>query len=249
VGFLFNTKRGAFSYICMKAKIKVPSSLSEITLGQYQQFKKTADKFDGQNDFLLQKMVEIFCNIPLSHVLLIKRKSLVEITSQINSLFNEERQLQNTFKLKELEFGFIPNLEKITQGEYVDLDTYIVNWENMHKAMAVLYRPIKNKKGDKYELYEYQGTDEFAELMKFTPMDTVLGAYVFFYRLGNELLSSTLEFLKVEALEMITQCKDSSVNDGDGIIHSINSLTENYKTLMKSEENPFISALHFSLIK
>lgn len=233
----------------MEVKLTVPSTLSEITLGQYQKFKKTSDKFEETNDFLLQKMIECFCNVDLIHVLLIKRKSILEVTQGINELFTGNYDLQPTFKIQDIEFGFIPNLDNISQGEYADLDGYITNWDDMHKAMAVLFRPIKDKKGNKYTIHDYQGTDEFAELMKYMPLDVALGAFVFFYHLGNELLNSTLEFLRVEAVEMITQAKDNSVLNGDGIIQSINSLTDRYSKLITPQENPFISALHFSPIK
>lgn len=237
----------------MKASIKIPSNLSEITLGQYQKFKRTADKFEENNEFLLQKMVECFCNVELKHVLFIERKSLIEVTSQINSYFTGKYDLINRFNIgdgdKTVKLGFIPNLDKITQGEYVDLDTYITDWDSMHKAMAVLFRPVTSEKGDKYTIQEYQGTDEYSDLMKFMPLDVALGAYVFFYRLGNELLKSTLKFLEVEAKEIISQWQRNSNLNGDGITRSINLLTEKYSTLTQSHENPFTSALHFSPIK
>jgi len=232
----------------MEVKLTVPSSLNDITLGQYQKFKKTADKLEGSNDFLLQKMVECFCNVELIHVLPIKRKSILEVTSGINEMFTGEYDLIPTFTIKDIEFGFIPNLDNISQGEYIDLDTYITKWEDMHKAMAVLFRPIKNKKGDKYTIHDYQGSDEFADLMQHMPLDVALGAYVFFYHLESELLNSTLQFLKAEAVELITHHKDSSGLSGDGIIQSINLLTERYGDLMKSRENPFINALRLSPI-
>jgi hypothetical protein len=28
-------------------------------------------------------------------------------------------------------------------GEYIDLDAFLGDWDNMHRAMAVLYRPIE----------------------------------------------------------------------------------------------------------
>jgi len=132
----------------MKAKINVPTELNELTLGQYQHFQNVAKNFqeDEHNDFLKQKMLEVFCNIRLSHVMLIERKSLQDISGRINGLFTGKYDLQRTFKIKDIEFGFIPDLDAISQGEYVDLDTYITDWQKMHKAMAVLFRPINEKK-------------------------------------------------------------------------------------------------------
>lgn len=229
----------------MKAKLQVPGTLNDITLGQYQRFKKIAENIT-EGEFLNQKMVEIFCNVQLHHVLLIKRSSVLEIVNHINSLFNNSYELSTVFDIQGHKFGFIPNLDKITQGEYVDLDTYIVDWDKMHNAMAVLYRPIKEQKGDKYTIIDYQGTDEFANLMKHMPLGVALGAYVFFYHLGSELLNSTLKFLQHEAKELISQHSDNFQNVGDGIMQYIDLLTDKYLDLTKSPANPFTSALHFS---
>jgi len=227
----------------MKVSIKIPSSLNEITLGQYQKFKLIADNLDDGNEFLLQKMLESFCNIELKHVLLIQRKDVLSIATEINSYFTGKYDLIPRFKIKDVEFGFIPNLDKITQGEYSDLDTYITDWNQMHKAMGVLFRPIKEIKKGKYSIMDYQGTDEFSDMMKFMPLDVALGAYVFFCRLGSELLSSTLNFLKEEAKEVVSQWERSSKQSGGGITQSINLLTEKYSTLIESPANPFTNAL------
>jgi len=202
----------------MKAFINVPETLNDVTLKQYQHFMKVSQEIEG--DFLNQKTIEIFCGVRLVDVLAIQRKSLNEIISHLSALFQSKYPLISRFKIKNQEFGMIPNLDAITQGEYADLDTYINDWDNMHKAMAVLFRPIKISQKDKYTIIDYQGTDEFAELMKFMPLDVVLGAVVFFYRLGIELLKSTQTSLLNQSIEMekaTTRRRGSSVKDGDGI--------------------------------
>ena len=108
----------------MEVKVKVPESLDEISLGQYQKFLKVNENVK-EGDFLLQKMVEIFCNIKLSHVLLIKFTSINEIVAHLTSLFDKEHKLRPTFKIKDMEFGFIPDLEEMSFGEYVDLETHL----------------------------------------------------------------------------------------------------------------------------
>ena len=76
----------------MKVTINIPESLSEITLAQYQKWLKIIDKNEDDN-FLKQKMIEIFCNIPLKTVLQIKATDIDNITNTINNLFKEEPKI------------------------------------------------------------------------------------------------------------------------------------------------------------
>lgn len=228
----------------MEVKIKIPAELSDITLGQYQRFMSINENIT-QGEFLDQKMIEIFCEIPLKHVLLIQRKSVVSIIQDISKLFTEKYPLINTFKIKNQEFGFIPNLDSITQGEYIDINNYLQSWDTMHKAMAVLYRPIKQKKGNNYSIIDYQGTDEFSDLMKFMPLDAALGAYVFFWNLGNELLKATRNYLTDQLREVITVDSDNSKKAGGGITHSINLQEVITSRLIELPENLCTDALHF----
>ncbi len=92
--------------------------------------------------------------------------------------------------------------------------------------MAVLYRPVTNTYKDKYEVRDYDGTEEYAEIMKFMPLNVAMGSLVFFYRLGNELLKATHNYLKQELKEMITANKHNSIDNGDGIIQSMHSQME-----------------------
>ncbi len=163
----------------MKLELLIPTSLDEIPLRAYQDFRKTVD---GSNDevFISEKMVSLFCGIELKDIVKIKATDLADMVEHFNRLFAAKTPFKQRFKIGDIEFGFVPNLETISWGEYIDAEKYLSSWENMHKAMAVLYRPITNTKGDKYEIMEYEGTAEFSELMKFTPVSIAMGASVFF---------------------------------------------------------------------
>ena len=55
--------------------------------------------------------------------------------------------MQRTFEMtdknnKTVKFGFMPKLDDISLGEFIDLDKYISDWQQMHKALSVLYRPV-----------------------------------------------------------------------------------------------------------
>jgi len=224
----------------MKLELTIPTHLKEIKLLQYQKFLKIA-KENEESEFLHQKMVQIFCGIDLRDVANIKRKDVASITSNLGLLFNSNHKLIQRFKIGGAEFGFIPNLDDMTQGEYVDLDTYITDWDEMHKAMAVLYRPITNKAGDRYEIEEYKGSVTYSDVMRHAPLDVVLGAVVFFYHLGNELLKSTLTYLEENPKITDIVNKHNLANDGDGIALSMLSLKEMLEDLMKFQNLAFIS--------
>ena len=132
----------------MKANINVPTELNEITLKQYQKFLKVQDSKQN-NTFLQTKMIEIFCNVKMQDALNIKLSDADRIASLISKMFEQKPDLVKSFWLNNVEYGFVPDLDEITLGEYIDLDTYMGEWENIQIAMNVLYRPIKQKLGAK----------------------------------------------------------------------------------------------------
>ena len=216
----------------MKIELTIPTTLNDIKLAQYQKFLSIA-KDNEESEFLQQKMVQLFCGIDLKDVAQIRYKDVAEITANINNLFTKDNQFIQRFKMGGVEFGFIPNLDEMSTGEYMDLDTYITDWDTMHNAMAVLYRPITNKLGNKYQIEEYKGSVTYADVMRHAPLDVVLGAMVFFYTLGNDLLKSTINYLEGNQELQNILTKHNLENAGDGIQVSMLLLKETLEDLMK----------------
>lgn len=217
----------------MKAKLTIPTDLNEISLRQYQEWLKLDHTLNS--DFLDQKMIEIFCGVKLSHVLLISRKDVRETVDHLVDLLNQRPKHALRFKIKDQEFGMIPNLDDMSMGEYIDLDSYVTDWQEMHKAMAVLFRPITADVKGKYQIADYQGTEDTAELMYYMPLGVVFGAMLFFYHLGNELLTATQNYLVEEVAEAITAHRHNLPKSMDGIIQSIHSQKETLKNLIESQ--------------
>lgn len=224
----------------MELKVVVPTSLSEITLDQYQRFAR----LEGDEEFLTHKMLEIFCNVPLAQLPNVKFKSLAGVVNRLNGMFNEKPSLKQKFTIGKQTFGFVPNLEDITFGEYVDLDNYMSSTTDLHKTMAVLYRPITNELGKRYDIEPYESAEKYCETMKQAPMDVVLGATLFFYRLGNDLLNATTRSL--ENPKTNTLLKRSLEENGDGILRFITSLKAMSEPLKKLEDWAFTNASPFS---
>lgn len=218
----------------MKLVIDVPDSLREISLHQYQKFTKLNVPENQGSTFLLQKQIEIFCNVNLRDLATIKYRDIETITNHLNDIFdNSNTDLVERFKLGGVEYGFIPKLEDITLGEYIDLDNYLGDWDKMHKAMSVLYRPITTKVKDKYQIEEYDGT-KYEEEMMYMPLDIAINAMVFFYQLNRDLLDLTQNYLKVPQ-NLTDQQKEILDRNGVGTNQSLHLLQEILKDLNISQ--------------
>lgn len=204
----------------MNIEINVPNSLSEITLAQFQEFNQKSK--DVTSEYVLQRLVlSIFCGVNLKDTMKVKASDSQAVYDIVMTMFNDRPQRITSFKMDGVDYGIIPDLDDMTLGEYVDLDKFIVDYDTMHYAMAVLYRPIKNRHKNLYNIEEY--VPEKYD-MKNIPMSAVLYGVVFFYNLGSDLLRVTNHYSN--QAEMDLQEKMDSTKNGDGSQEFMLSLTE-----------------------
>jgi hypothetical protein len=228
----------------MKVNLEVPQTLRAVKLSQWQKYHKILEKNKDNNDdtFLNLKTIEIFCNTPIKDIHKLPVSTIDVLLQHITSVLNTKCNRVDKFSLKGTDgkvvhFGLIPNLDKMTYGEYEDLERYIYDEENLHRAMAVLYRPIsfENKQG--YLIHDYNGTDFMAEVMRDTPLDVVFGARVFFYNLAKKLGIYTLDYTLQQLQEKEENQSDNpSERNGEDIKQSILSQREMLERLMKLQD-------------
>lgn len=216
----------------MKINIKIPETLNEITLEQYQRFEKLIAN-NEPSEFVNQKTIEIFCNIDLKDVARIRIADVTDILNHLNTLLQTKPKLTNTFKLGVYEFGFIPKLEDITAGEFIDLETNLSSTETLHKAMSILYRPITNKTKHYYNIEKYESSDKYAEVLKYMPLDIALGSMLFFYHLHNDCVNGLKDYIQNEANQS-EQVSKLLEENGVGINHFTQQLEEIFSTLKLS---------------
>lgn len=222
-------------------ELKIPSEVEDIKLGMYQQYIKLVEGLGDTpvlNEFTKMKMVSIFCNVPFELVRLSFKTRLINVVikavqplldSITNDKSNDEAyQFEPTFSIGETKFGFINEFEDMMAGEFADLSTYFVSWDNIHKAMAVMYRPVIKEKENKilkiiqYDIEEYKGTNEYANLMKQMPAIKVIEASFFLTNSFIKLRKCTLAYMANQLEtnpEIATLLKDNSIEIGDGIKH------------------------------
>lgn len=214
-------------------ELEVPTSLADIKLWQYQKYMKILDAHKDQEhtedlvNFLNMKLVEIFCNVSLRDVSEIPYSEYRKILDILNQAFSEKPKLINRFMLLDVDMGFVPKLDDISLGEYVDIENNISDWQKIHKAMAVLYRPVNFKSKDKYGISPYKVNEEIQELMKEMPLDVVMSSMLFFYNLGKDLLKAIPKYLEENLKKEDMQTLDKHLQkSGGGINQFMHSLRE-----------------------
>jgi len=220
----------------MKLTIDIPTSLDDITLEQYVRYNKILEinKDDAQSqDFINFKMLEIFCNVSYADAIKFKYKDIKEITATISNILVQEPPLVRGFKIKNKNFGFVTNLDELSFDEYSTLDTYITDWNTIHIAMAVLYRPVIAGTTDGYYLVEeYKQKKYWLDIMQM-PLSAVVSSTLFFYRLGNELSQVILNSLESKEMRLSLQQELSLVESGVGITQFTNLLSQTLQELKK----------------
>lgn len=174
-------------------KLTIPTDLSEITLSQFRKYQKVVEDNSDDEVFICIQMVSIFCKIEVADVMKIPSLDFAEAVKIIAQTLDQKPQLTRTFKMNGVNYGFIPNLEKITLGEQAVIDTTINNPEQIELMLSVMYRKITKKASVFYEIEPYTDEDGLlADNFKDVPMNIARGAQVFFWNLFNELLQNTL---------------------------------------------------------
>lgn len=206
-----------------KLRLSIPESLSEITLDQYQKWVSVAITESNKDTyFLKQKTIEILCKVPLKFVATITHKNVEVIFNQLSVMLSDiPKDFVHRFKIGETEYGFIPDFENMSSGEYIDLSSNL-SWEDMHNAMAVMFRPITMTLKDKYLIEEYDGIKN-EHVMKNIPADVAISS-VFFLINSMILLETDLkDYLRQELIQN-PQWKTILTANGGGSMESMPSL-------------------------
>jgi hypothetical protein len=217
-------------------KLIVPSNLTEISLSKYQEYLKAFEQSKTEKNaetFLSLKILEIFCELTPEQSKQIRQDDANKVVKIIVDLLVQEPPLVERFTLDGIEFGWVPKLDNLNFGEFLDLNNNITSWENVVIAMGVLYRPITEQtKEGKYNIEEYNG-DKYHHLLKDMPISAVFGANVFFWNLGTDLVTATHKYLEKELNKMSSQQKHNLQQNGDGIVHYLNLLKTTLQKLKR----------------
>lgn len=187
-------------------------------------------------------MISIFCNVELNLLDKLTYQDFQDISNILINTLNQEPKFKNRFYYDGVEYGFIPNLEKMSLGEYVDIDNAFKE-QDYNSFLQVVYRPITRKVKDKYEIEPYN-VDNLKDMTN-VPFDIYKGAEVFFYTLGKDLLNAMKNYLQTQeiAITKVQRNTQSLVINGVGINQLTNLLTEIYEHLTMLQKSKLIKPL------
>ena len=172
--------------------INIPSSL-KITLADFMDYHAAPDD--------ISKMI-VITKWRREKVLQLKPETIDKTIELYEIELSAGADFPRRFKVADRHYGFIPNLETISLGEFTDLDSYLTklvakDYSELDKMFCVLFRPIKMEFGELYTLkrYDLGKIERYINDIRTMPMYHVHGVLAFFLTLENELLKSFPQYL------------------------------------------------------
>lgn len=208
-------------------KVTLPDDFSEITVGQYMKlwamYEKETDAYTAQ-----RRCIELLAGLEHNALQDATWDSIEKASATLNWLmqdpdpFTRKMPLVRRFELKGQQYGFIPDLSKLTVGEYADLETMCSGgvFNSLEKLCAILFREVIDEKLDKYEIVNYRISKDRKEAMLDLPMNIAIGAMVFFCNTAKELISTTQHYLEKDKKVKATQY----TKNGAGLVSFMNWL-------------------------
>jgi hypothetical protein len=213
----------------MKITITYPDSWAEVKLSQYLEYNRHIKPWIQSEEYAeksVQSALLHFCKVPAEYINKLPKTVADKASIKLGELFTDinKKPLVTEFTVGDTVYGFIPSLDDMTYGEYLDLVAYTKKdlWDNILTVMAILYRPIKQRVGKLYTIEPYSGTQEARlELFKHVlTMDVVFGAISFFLGLQKDLLTGILtysmeEMKKIKDPKVLAALQDLNVSGAD----------------------------------
>ena len=182
-------------------KYYIPNKWNEVKLSRYMDFMNT-HKEDASEAEQQLHLISTLVGASMDDVGEAKKSVIDKVTDRLAELMANpaSEDLVLELDIDGVEYGFNPNLSELKLKEFVDLDGKLANgWLDMHKVMAILYRPIVKRRKDKYEIEEYdfrtaaKRADIFAEEMS---IDIVNAAASFFLTIAVDYIKITQAYSK-----------------------------------------------------
>jgi len=182
---------------------KIIDSWADVTLEKWQQLVLGKKKSKTQE---AKETIKALSTLPVKLVEEMALSDVATIFERLSKL-QVKGKLKKVFEIDGIEYGFLPDLSEISLGEWADIEQYIKDGleKNIHKIMAVLFRPITSREGKMYSVQAYKDGRERAEkFKKKMNAEQIQQSLVFFYNLGNK-LSTILPLYLMQKMKKIQE--------------------------------------------
>ena len=183
-------------------KLRLPASFQDLTLRHLMTLETETDPV---------KRVQAVTGHSFAKLRKMPHKLIVEANAHLDTLqANEVAQHKEIIELNGVEYGFVPDWDEFSAGEWIDMETYTADfWKTPHKAMSILYRPLDRKWGDRYSIKPYTAKED-ADVFLDMPAPLVAGALLFFWSTEKKLLNA-LQSSLIQKTQEVTSLLQSGV--------------------------------------
>jgi hypothetical protein len=204
--------------------IVVPTNWSAVTLKKYLELRTDMKNYDDDNDAVIACLFHHLCGFPVEYISKLPNDTYTQIVSDLTNFLNKiDYPLQQLITIDGVEYGFEPDLSKMSYGAYVDITKYeSINVDDTWaEIMSILYRPVTKKVGKLYDIQPYSGNIDKEKFLNVS-MDAHFGAVFFFKSLLMDLSSDTLNSL-TDLKEMYPSINTTLQRSGK-LIHQLSNL-------------------------
>ena len=182
-----------------KKKVVLPEKLN---IRQYQKLRSNPTAEKDPIEFLVA-----ITGLEKNEVKYSKKKDMDFVNSYLTEhyLTNQKNELKTIIELKGTKYGLMTDMSTLNFGGWVDLEFLTTEGveKNVHKIMALMYRPIigENKKGYEIGPYDHDEMEVRAELFLDLPIEYFWGVSNFFLNLAKaytENIKASLEYQRTK---------------------------------------------------
>ena len=210
--------------------IDVPNSWKGVTFKQYNRLQEKLKSYEDEPDAQNMILISELCDITVDTLIKLDKELLESISLEVgNFLSDTDYPLQRIIKVDGVEYGFEPNLGKMSYGAYLDIAKFkdLQLNDDWLGVMNILYRPIKKKRGALYTLKPYKGYEEWdKDKWLNVGMDIHFGGFFFFTRLYKDLLKGILNYTKNQ-VGISPNIKSILAESGENILRLHNLVEKN----------------------
>ena len=209
--------------------LEIPTSWKDVTLKQYLALQGDLEAYRDDEEAQSALMLYHLCGLDAEYVKKLSAQSYNVVRSKLNEFISPETiELEQFVTIGDVEYGFEPNLSKLSYGAYADItkwDTIQID-KNWAKVMSILYRPVTKKIKERYDIETYDGNIDETKWLDVN-MEVHWGALFFFVRLQMDLLKGILKSLKEE--EVPASMRSILARSGELMQQSLNWPMANLK--------------------